>query len=297
MWINKMIKKAFIPLFIILLISCSKESEPDPEPQPASYSFFVAGHTYGKPGINNIGLHPPFKEKFGYIKSREEIKLGFLTGDIVPLPSPEDWDEVDDDITSLGLPVYFAVGNHDMKDRELYESRYGSTYFSFFYNTDLFIVLDPNLDNWNISGEQLVFLKETVHSNSHSVDNIFVFFHQLLWRENDNIYKEIKPNSFEGRSDTINFWSEIEPLFNELENQVYMFAGDIGGAAWSSDFMYDRFDNISLIASGMGEGPGDNFVITNVHSDKSVTYDLICLSDSTLNCFGDLTDYRLTTHE
>ncbi|WP_319592070.1 metallophosphoesterase [uncultured Draconibacterium sp.] len=284
-------KTTLIYLLLILLTACSKESEPQ---QPASYSFFVAGHTYGKPGRDNIGLHPPFKEKFGYIQSRKEIKFGVLTGDIVPAPSPEDWDEVDADIDSLGLPVYFAVGNHDMRDRELFESRYGPTYFSFYFNTDLFIVLDPNIDHWNISGEQLDFLKTTVSNNSESVDNIFVLFHQVLWRTNDNIYKDVKLNSYEDRDGSINFWTEVEPIFSQLENPVFMFAGDVGAGSWSSDFMYDKYDNISLVASGMGEGDGDNFVIINIHSDKSVTYDLVCMSDSTLNCFGDLTDYQLT---
>lgn len=125
----------------------------------AQYSFFVAGHTYGQPGINNEGFHPPFKEKFEYIQSRGEIVFGVLTGDIVkPNPTEQDWDEIDADIIELGLPVYFAVGNHDMENRPLFESRYGITYYHFIYNSDLFIVLDPNIDGWNISGEQLVFL-------------------------------------------------------------------------------------------------------------------------------------------
>lgn len=36
------------------------------------YSFLVADHTYGKPGVNNKGFHPPFKDKFQYIQSRPE---------------------------------------------------------------------------------------------------------------------------------------------------------------------------------------------------------------------------------
>ena len=262
----------------------------------SSYSFFIAGHTYGKPGVNNIGLHPPFKQKFGYIKSRPEIKLGVLTGDIVsPQPDAQDWDEVDADIDSLGLPVYFAVGNHDMENRPLYESRYGSTYYHFIYENDLFIVLDPNIDHWNISGDQLAFMKGVVDSNYMLVDNIFVFFHQFLWWEKDNIYSHIKPNSFAGRADTINFWSEIEPCFHQLPNKVFFFAGDMGAGYWSNNFMYDSYDNLSYVCSGMGDGNGDNFVVINVDSLKSVSYDLICLNDTVLNCFGNLTDYIISS--
>jgi hypothetical protein len=253
------------------------------------YSFFVAGHT-----SSYRGLHQPFKQKFAYIQNRAEIEFGVFTGDIVSsMPEALHWDKVDVDIDSLGLPVYFAAGNHDMENRPLFESRYGNTYYSFIHKNDLFIVLDPNIDEWNISGKQLQFLKNITNSLSQSVSNIFVFFHQLLWWENNNVYAEVIPNSLEGRADTINFWTDIEPLFHQLPNPVVMFAGDLGAGAWSSDFMYDSYDNISLIGSGMGEGIGDNMVVVNVDSTKNISYDLICLNDSILHCFGELTDYDI----
>ena len=230
-----------------------------------AYSFFIAGHTYGTPGVNNIGLHPPFKGKFGYIQNRTEIKFGVLTGDIAgSVPTAQDWDEVDADIDTLGLPVYFAVGNHDMRDRPLFESRYGITYFSFTYQNDLFIVIDPNIDGWSISGDQLEFLENVVDSSYQSVDNIFVFFHQLLWWKWNNIYSDIIPNSYEGMVTPTNFWTVVEPLFNGLPNNVVLCAGDLGAGDWSSDFMYDSYDNMTFVASGMGKGAEDNFIVINI---------------------------------
>ena len=38
-------------------------------------------------------------------------------------------------------------------------------------------------------------------------------------------------NSINQRYNTINFWSEIEPLFNSIKSKVYMFAGDVGAFA------------------------------------------------------------------
>ena len=61
-----------------------------------------------------------------------------------------------------------------------------------------------------------------------------------------------------------------------------MFAGDLG-ATWSSDVTFDRFNNIKLIASGMGDQNGENIIVVNVDSNKSVNYDLICLSDTNLS--------------
>jgi len=259
------------------------------------YSFFIAGHSCGKPGINNTGLHPAFKAKFEYIKNRPEIKFGVLTGDIVIAnPVAQDWDEVDAEIDTLGLPVYFAVGNHDMENRPLYESRYGITYYHFFYQNDLFIVIDPNIDGWSITGDQLEFLENVVNSNAQYVDNIFLFFHQLLWWKWNNIYASTIPNSYVGMVSPTNFWTIVEPLFHQLPNNVVFCAGDMGGQDYSSDFMYDAYDNMQFVGSGMGEGIGDNFIVININSDKSISYDLICLNDSVLDCFGQLTDYQLS---
>lgn len=260
--------------FILLHFSSCKQTKGE------AYSFFVAGHTYGKAGVNNVGLHPPFKAQFDAIKKNEAIELGFLVGDIVsPHPKLQDWEEVDADIATLDIPVYFAVGNHDMENRPVYEQRYGKTYYSFVHQADLFIVLDPNLDEWNITGEQLTFLKKLLKEKGKNVHNIYVFFHQVLWIERDTKYEGIQPNSFDGRASKINFWSEIEPLFYQLNKPVFMFAGDLGAGSWARDFYYDHYDNITFMATGMGDGKGDNYVILNVAKDKSLTYDKIIIDE------------------
>lgn len=283
--------KSYFPIIILLIYFASAEAQNETN----AYSFFIAGHTYGKPGVDNVGLHPPFKDQFAYIRSRPEIAFGVLTGDIVIASTAQNWDEVDDDIDSLGLPIHFAVGNHDMTDRDLFESRYGSTYFHFIHQNDLFIVLDPNLDAWNISESQLHFLQEVITNNIDAVNNIFVFFHQVLWKEENNQFNYISWNSQEGRDDHINFWTEVVPVFSHYHNKVYMFAGDLG-ASWSSDVTYDKYENITLIASGMGDRPRENFVVVNVAENGSVGFDLICLSDTNTACLGALSD-RLVVNE
>ncbi|MDG2152934.1 MAG: metallophosphoesterase [Crocinitomicaceae bacterium] len=285
-------KYIFLSL-VLVLFSCDKNEDGTTEESPISYSFFIAGHTYGSPGVDNDGLHPAFKNKFDLIQSDGHIGFGVLTGDIVITGTEQNWNEVDNDIIDLGLPVYFAAGNHDMTDRVLFESRYGQTYYSFVHQSDLFIVLDPNLDEWNISDDQLQFLENALNSEAQNVNNIFVFFHQVLWWEPDNIYQNVTLNSLAGRADTINFWNEIEPLFNGLSKPVHMFAGDVGAFNTGSEFMYHQYENITLIASGMGGNVRDNIIIIDVHEDASVSYRLIALNDPDINALGDLLDYEL----
>jgi hypothetical protein len=283
--VSKNMKFAFlISGFLLFNVTLSAQNATTP------YSFFVAGHTYGEPGVNNKGFHPPFTQQFGYIKSRTEIEFGVLTGDIVsPNPTLLDWQEIDFEVNKLGIPVYFAVGNHDMENRPVYESRYGQTYYSFKKHNDLFIILDPYLDGWNITGDQLIFLKDVLNQNANSSNNIFVFVHPILWKEFGNSFDYIKWNSDAGKSLKINFWTEIEPLFFSLKNPVTFFAGDLG-SSWSTPATYDQYDHITLISSGMGGNSQENYLIVNVASDKAINYDLICLKDST-PCLGELENH------
>ena len=269
-------------IIVLFLFSLSGHSQ--------DYSFFIAGHIYGTPGTDSLGFHYPFKEKVPYLQNRSDIEFGIFTGDIVKHPDEEHWDAIDSDIVYLNLPIYFAVGNHEMYDRPLYESRYGDTYYSYYYNNDLFIILDPNIDEWNISGEQLIFLQNTLTNNNSNTNNIFVMFHELLWWDENNMFSDIGINSTEWRADTINFWTEIEPLFHNLNNNVIMCAGDIGASPTSSDVMYYNYDNITFIASGMGEGIGDNFIVINVDSNN-ISYDLISLNTPNITDMGNLEDY------
>ena len=290
---NIIIEMLFAAGIFLYFASCQKDNEVPDTTVYNRYSFFVAGHTYGKPGVDNAGLHPPFKKNFDLIKSDTLIKFGILTGDIVLNGTAKNWDEVDKDIKELGVPVYFAAGNHDMSNRVLFESRYGKTYFSFSGNNDLFIILDPNLDGWNISDEQLVFIKDELEKKAGDAKNIFVFFHQVLWWSPDNIFSDFQVNSLALRADTINFWSEVEPLFHSLPNSVYLFAGDVGAYDNGDEFMYYHYDNITFIASGMGGEARDNFVIVDVQPDKTVSFRLIALNGDNINALGRLEDYRL----
>ena len=60
--------------------------------------------------------------------------------------------------------------------------------------------------------------------------------------------------------------------------------------------MYDHFDNITLIASGMGSGTSDNIIITYVYPN-SVYYDLVAINGSDPNALGELYDYILLSEE
>jgi hypothetical protein len=258
---------AVVATICVFVCSCQSSGPALAPHNEGSYSFFVAGHTYGVNGVNNAGVHPPFKEFFAQLNSLD-LDFGVFTGDTVYASTPTDWDEIDEDLEDLNVPVRFAVGNHDMQNRELFVSRYGSTYYSFENSGDLFIVLDSELDRCNITGDQLRFLREALDTTRGR--NNFIFVHKVLWvAEGTPYYDALRheinagPGIAAGCDSEFNFWTEIVPMLQGLDAPVYIVAGDVG-CDWAMSLFYDEFENLHFIASGMGGAEEENFLVFDV---------------------------------
>lgn len=276
----------------ILLTSCVND-EPISVDAKLDYSFFVAGHTYGKPGVDNVGFHPPFEAYYDTINTYPRMLLGALTGDLVLSSTEQNWDEVDASIDRLNMPVHIAFGNHDILwNRPLVEGRYGQSYKAFQQENDLFIFLDSNLDGWNISENQLDFLTNTLDSLGTQSEHIFVFVHHMIWWDNDNLFANAKPNGTGEKADTVNFWTEIEPMFNTLDKPVFFFSGDGGANHITRSLTYYNDGDMTYITSGMGFGQEDNFIIVEVMDNEEVRLKVMglnCAEGS--DCMGDIEDY------
>jgi len=278
----------FLCIPILIIASCKNET-------PFKYSFFVAGHTYGKPDRDTLGFHPPFKSEFDFIRSYPQSSFGILTGDIVQHSNEESWNVIDNEIADLGLPIFFAPGNHDVYNYRLYRQRYGDpehnyqTYRCFNNQGDLFILLDANIVKWNITGEQLDFLKDVLNENNDTVKNVFVFVHQPIWLNQHTVFKNIKHNWHPLTPDTTNYWGTIEPIFQDYPAPIFLFTGDLGANKQATPYMYYMDNNITYIGGGMGSGINDNYLFISVDRNDIVHFNLIALQGDR-NRFGKLED-------
>ena len=237
------------------------------------YQFYVAGHAYGSPETLDTGIYKKFYSNISEKAKNNEVDFGFLTGDIVREPSKMSWNVVKEQMSALQINTYMAPGNHDVGNgphnakRDLYEILYGQTYLSFYRDNDLFIILDPNISGHDIDGDQLRFLKNILRSNAGKNNNVFVLMHQIIWSDNANVveFSQIIPNSKEGKNSGVtNYWAAVAPLLEQQKNEVYVISGDVGAFDNGSELFCNTVKNIKYIASGMGGGVRDNYLLISV---------------------------------
>ena len=204
--------------------------------------------------------------------------------------------EAEEDISKLTMPIYIVRGNHDGSLKQ-FEDRFGKSFKSFIQDNDLFIILDPNIDKWNISEDQLVFLKNTLRNRGKKARNIFIFSHQVLWWSKDKLSKPL-PNSLQNKTPKTNFWTKIEPLLKNINKPVFLFAGDVGAFSKEHrkknhiiEYFYYNNNYVTYISTGMGGGVRDNFVIVDVLNDGMVKFRLVHLNGNDIYGLGRLEDY------
>lgn len=273
----------------LMLAACSGRDETPEINSPVDYSFFVAGHAYGSTDNYQGGLYDPFLEKLDTINGDDNMEFGVLLGDVVKHSEPKYWDLLDADMKRIKCPFYLAPGNHDVMDSLNLMNRYfDQTEAIWNDHNDLFILLDLNEGDWNVSDEQFSHIEESIADHDASKGNIYVFTHQLFWRDHER-YNKIGINSKEGMADTLTFWTRLAPLFQKLECPTYFFAGDVGAFDWATFAFHDELQNLTFIATGMGGAKGDNFIIADVHENKQLSFRLISLDPS--KELGALEDY------
>ena len=247
----------------------------DEKPDPNDFSFIVAGHVYGAPGVKNKPFHPPFMKTLDSLQKSDTLDFAVFTGDIVQKCDEKSWDKVDQYLSKKNMKVLFAAGNHDLTNRELYSSRYGHSSYSFEIGNNLIVILDLMNSGWNMEESQLNQIWEMCDKNRY--ENILIFSHHVFWHD-EKYTPNLKPNSMYARSETLNFYTEALPILQSLRGHVYIYAGDVGANAIGSELTLHKSGHVHMIASGMGGGKWDNIIQVDVYRDI-VTNKVIYLQD------------------
>ena len=205
------------------------------------YQFFSVGHIYGNPLKPKESLPIPADSFNAYLSQMKKNSpdMLFLLGDIVPIGEAEYFNRLEKRFLSkVEFPVFNAVGNHDVENRELYEERYGKTFYSFKFASDVFLVLDSEQVPCKIPIEQYELIRASLTEaiSNEKINNIFIMMHRVLFIDNEVFVEKyglehslVRPNTWLCFEE-----NDYQELLNDLIlpaakiKPVYWFAGDVG---------------------------------------------------------------------
>ncbi len=234
-----------------------------------NYSFIVSGHFHG--ASTNSSTFPA-SSLLANIDSLNSLKPVFLMslGDMFL--------DVNDTYINhykyclfdkLKMPLFNSVGNHDLAGN-VYEKKFGKTYFSFVHNSELFIVLNTEMNDGSIKDEQLKLFTFSIDTALKSeIKNVFIFTHRPIWAERIEKYSKLFSDNTRTALGNNNFIEDIEPLLKKVSKNknVYWLSGSMGGMAPAS-FFFDKDEktNVTFMQTSIRDLPRDAILQVNINN-------------------------------
>ena len=234
-----------------------------------NYSFLVSGHFHGE--STNISTFPA-STVLANIDTLNALNSNFLMslGDLFLDVTETDLEHYKNSLfRKLKMPLLNAVGNHDLANGNRYEKIFGKTYFSFTDHTELFIILNTEVNDGSILGDQLEMFKTAMKSaGSSGIKNIFIFSHRPIWAEENSKYKNLFEGNTRSQFGKPNFESTIRPLLINSSSSIYWISGSLAGGPAS--FFYDKEVNssITFMQTAIRDLPRDAVLQVNVRDGK-----------------------------
>src|SRR5690606_18913698 len=108
-----------------------------------------------------------------------------------------------------------SVGNHDLTGT-IYQDNFGETGFSFEVNNDVHLVIDTELDNGDVKGDQLERLKSIATKvKLGKINNVFIYTHRTVWTEAYEEMDGLFLDNTQGLTGT-NFKDEVLPILKDI---------------------------------------------------------------------------------
>ncbi len=178
----------FALLALAIALSLTTPPARGADKKPAPFTFVVFGDN--RPASADLPLPDAFKQIVAEVRNLHPAFV-VTTGDLI-YGSKDDqalvekeYDEALPLVRSMGVPVYFAAGNHEIRgsaaNEAIYRRRvFKDIYYSFDYGTAHFIILDADIvgQEHRIMGAQFAALESDLRRAQGRARHIFVFMHQ-----------------------------------------------------------------------------------------------------------------------
>ena len=227
-------------------------------------NLLIVGHSYGKPNDTNNGIYPKLISHLNGQKKQWDYLIA--AGDFVRLPSRQNFILASKQLGKFSNNVIFVPGNHDIgynySKLDIFLERF-KTLFNFVKVFDTLIFTIDTNKGWMVDENQKNRIKKIIEEN-HDANNIIIISHQLIWM--DKFKDEVFPNGIYGKVLSNNF-DEFENFLKSYEKKLFFISGDVGATYKSSNYFCRTNQQITYIATGMGLGINDNYVVINVFNN------------------------------
>jgi hypothetical protein len=263
--------------------------------QPVSdqFKFIVYGHSYGT--ALDADEYPSITLRSN-LDNLLAMKPNFIfsLGDMVEQANSQQFSDLQSMLLSkYDMPVFNVVGNHDVKNRELYNELFGpQTYYSFVYANAMFVVLDTEIDDCYIKGDQLEMLQSAINEalQDENIDTIFIMMHKVLYM--DSYLMTVNESAMVRTNDLKIFAGSNFTEINDSilipaakKKPIHIFAGDVGAfnGNLSPYYQKDKRADLYMYASGLGDSENDVVLIVTNHGDKVTVEPYLLATGEKLN--------------
>lgn len=245
--------------------------------------FLVAGHILGE--HNEDILYHPATTLLTNIElfNQNNLDMIVLLGDIVKESNEKTFENFTKNFLAyIRVPVFNAVGNHEIKNRELYIKEYGDTTFSFIYKEHLFIFLDSNIEPFSLDEKQIFYVEDEIKKaiQTTNVKSIHIFSHHVFYFKPtfDNSFYLYRTNEYYTPKRTIDYFISKILIPISFETPIFIYTGDVGAWCGNLSPYYKKFagSNVTAIATGIGNCEEDSVVIVE-EIDNQITLTVFSL--------------------
>lgn len=217
--------------------------------------FIVVGHAYGSHHLHNKGLDDRVISFFKSKNLPPETPI-FLTGDFIRKCNKNNWDILSSEFEELNISPFLIRGSHERKSfcTKKIKERHGSINYSFETNGSLILVSDTVNKNRTFSKKKISNIDKELQKTTSN--NVFIFTHHLVWLSDQSRYGIVRANhgSRGNKIEKSNYWPDVHPMLTKYpDKNIYIIAGDVGGRPDAIAAHYDKVENVTFIASGIGE--------------------------------------------
>jgi hypothetical protein len=202
-----------------------------------------------------------------------------------------EWNEIEGFVSRLQMPFFYVPGNHDMSNAamaEVWQERFGASYYHFRYKGVLFVALNSELFGmvhepatplpgpWS-QAEQMAWL-ERVLAEHRDVRWTFVLVHQPLWDSPKPHADWLRVEALLADRPHTAFAGHFHRYTQHLRNErQYITLATTGGGSRMRGTPWGEFDHVAQV-SMTAAGP----VIANLRLDGVLPGDVVTTEDREL---------------